>query len=411
MGSLNFDYGYIGDRILFGNRLDADVGDFDTVAATGKVGIRYHNKCTAFFLKLFCCGDKIETVQGKNGESIYLNKASLQHWRAHHLIGIGAVFSSTQALNAICELRDAKLAELYPMGEMVQKQNAQNNINQDNVNNNAPEPNGPSKMIQATARRVVAANNDAKVKSWKEISGNKYEFIISYKGEDHTVHIGKDGKNGKLITKKASQPEKIDQSTKQKKKPKKTSDSAPPHVEDIPKPFVFIREAVRKHAIMTIAPHDGNAFHESEVKVISEKEFGETGYRFIFQFRGKEYIVLTDENGGGGCIENVKELPESPPSASFPPNPDVLKATKSALASLLGVNMSNPDSLNEFKLLRTIGVTWHSSALGLTLPEQVYTEEATPGYKIILEHKGQAYMMHANMTGSAKYAGKVNPGK
>lgn len=51
----------------------------------GKFGVRCHSDITTFFLRLFCCGDKLIDVKNSSGKVIHLNKGSLDNWIDKHL--------------------------------------------------------------------------------------------------------------------------------------------------------------------------------------------------------------------------------------------------------------------------------------------------------------------------------------
>ncbi len=105
MTNLNCDYIFDNNKVYFRNNFKVDADGHKIIGKTSS-GIKYYNKCTVFFLKLFCCCNKIERVEGKNGECIYLSRASLTTWRANHAADND--LSATAAIESVCKVRDER---------------------------------------------------------------------------------------------------------------------------------------------------------------------------------------------------------------------------------------------------------------------------------------------------------------
>lgn len=81
----------------------------------------------------------------------------------------------------------------------------------------------------------------------------------------------------------------------------------------------------------------------------------------------------------------------APGSASVPPEAaKPLEASKKDLARRLGI------SADEVSLVSVEKVDWPDTSLGCPEPGKVYAQVITPGYRIVLQAKGQTYRYHTD---------------
>lgn len=130
------------------------------------------------------------------------------------------------------------------------------------------------------------------------------------------------------------------------------------------------------------------------------------GYQMTFTAAGTTYDVRATEDmsyvvlcmGGSPIILD----PTASGSGAMPDGEgamndeaQVVAQVQQALAQELGVK------LDSMKLVSTEFVEWPSSALGCPKPGEMYMTVITPGYKVIVEHEGQQYEVHTDLTGNS----------
>ncbi|MFN3928848.1 MAG: hypothetical protein ACK4OK_04345 [Thermoflexus sp.] len=72
----------------------------------------------------------------------------------------------------------------------------------------------------------------------------------------------------------------------------------------------------------------------------------------------------------------------------------VVELARQDLAARLGL------PADEVRVIEARAVTWPDSSLGCPEPGRMYLQVLTPGYRVILEARGQRYAYHAGRQGS-----------
>ena len=115
------------------------------------------------------------------------------------------------------------------------------------------------------------------------------------------------------------------------------------------------------------------------------------GSLVLLRADNKVYKVHTGGDRAVVCEEPLKgALPRGPNTLPGMPVRDLMQEAREDLAKQLGVTPS------EISITEVQTVTWPNSALGCPVPEIVYTESETRGYKITLDHQGQTFHYHAD---------------
>lgn len=73
---------------------------------------------------------------------------------------------------------------------------------------------------------------------------------------------------------------------------------------------------------------------------------------------------------------------------------EVIELARRDLAARLGL------STDEIQVIEVQAVTWPDSSMGCPEPGRMYLQVLTPGYRVILEARGQRYAYHAGRMGS-----------
>lgn len=85
-----------------------------------------------------------------------------------------------------------------------------------------------------------------------------------------------------------------------------------------------------------------------------------------------------------GCAESV-QVPA--------PAQGVVASAKAEVAARTGA----PEA--QIAVIRVEEVVWGDASLGCPQPEDIYAQVITPGYRIILSHKGKEYVYHSDQRG------------
>lgn len=72
----------------------------------------------------------------------------------------------------------------------------------------------------------------------------------------------------------------------------------------------------------------------------------------------------------------------------------VIELARQDLAARLGL------PTDEIQVIEARAVTWPDSSLGCPEPGRMYLQVLTPGYRVILEARGERYAYHAGRGGS-----------
>lgn len=84
--------------------------------------------------------------------------------------------------------------------------------------------------------------------------------------------------------------------------------------------------------------------------------------------------------------------PPATDESAIVPRP-LTEKVKAHLASRLNINIT------EIRVIEALAVSWPDTSLGCPQPGLAYAQVITPGYRIILEAKGEQYPYHTDMGG------------
>ncbi len=97
-----------------------------------------------------------------------------------------------------------------------------------------------------------------------------------------------------------------------------------------------------------------------------------------------------------GCVTvsatPTPALPQPAAPTVGPAEPDAVALAKDDLAQRLGI------PANDIKTRSFEAVNWPDASLGCPQPDMMYAQVVTPGYRIVLEARGQTYTYHTGGT-------------
>jgi len=104
-------------------------------------------------------------------------------------------------------------------------------------------------------------------------------------------------------------------------------------------------------------------------------------------------LILAGAQGTGGAVSPLPKPQESPLSPLPSPEADPVAAAVDHLATELGISPA------EIDVLSVEAVDWSDTSLGCPQPGMMYAQVITPGYRVILEARGERHEVHTDRTG------------